>query len=47
MKGKLLGQVWLLRRALDHVRDGGSITLTSGTFQGKAQGQTLTPLLRH
>ncbi|WP_201760798.1 MULTISPECIES: SDR family oxidoreductase [unclassified Nonomuraea] len=29
---KLLGQVALARRALRHLRDGGSITLTGGTF---------------
>jgi len=32
LQGKLLGQVALLRRALHHLRDGGSVTLTSGTF---------------
>lgn len=32
VRGKLLGQVALARRALRHVRDGGSITLTGGTF---------------
>ena len=30
LQGKLLGQVQLVRDALAHVRDGGSITLTSG-----------------
>jgi NAD(P)-dependent dehydrogenase (short-subunit alcohol dehydrogenase family) len=30
LEGKLLGQVQLVRDALAHVRDGGSITLTSG-----------------
>ncbi|MEO3801184.1 short chain dehydrogenase [Nonomuraea sp. B1E8] len=30
--GKLLGQVALARRALGRLRDGGSITLTGGTF---------------
>ncbi|MFE4974347.1 short chain dehydrogenase [Kitasatospora sp. NPDC056651] len=32
LQGKLLGQVALARRALHHLRDGGSITLTGGTF---------------
>jgi NAD(P)-dependent dehydrogenase (short-subunit alcohol dehydrogenase family) len=32
LPGKLLGQVGLLRRALHHLRDGGSVTLTSGAF---------------
>lgn len=32
LPGKLLGQVRLARTALHHVRDGGSITLTGGTF---------------
>jgi NAD(P)-dependent dehydrogenase (short-subunit alcohol dehydrogenase family) len=30
LKGKLLGQVSLARHAMRHLRDGGSITLTSG-----------------
>ncbi|MFM9608743.1 short chain dehydrogenase [Streptomyces sp. V2] len=32
LHGKLLGQIALTRRAAAHLRDGGSITLTSGTF---------------
>ncbi|WP_131736462.1 short chain dehydrogenase [Actinomadura roseirufa] len=32
-RGKLLGQVHLVRRAARHLRDGGSVTLTSGTFE--------------
>lgn len=32
LHGKLLGQVALLRLALPHLRDGGSVTLTAGTF---------------
>ncbi len=32
LSGKLLGQIGLVRRALRHVRDGGSITLTGGKF---------------
>lgn len=38
LRGKLLGQVALVRRALGRLRDGGSITLTGGTF--------VTPLAR-
>lgn len=45
LQGKLLGQVWLLRRALDHVRDGGSITLTSGTFQQPTPGGSFGALV--
>ncbi|MFG2943528.1 short chain dehydrogenase [Streptomyces sp. NPDC048282] len=43
--GKLLGQVALLRRALNHVRDGGSITLTSGTFQEPTPGSSFGSLV--
>lgn len=32
LQGKLLGQLHLVRRAIRHLRDGGSITLTSGVF---------------
>lgn len=32
LQAKLLGQIGLVRRALHHVRDGGSITLTGGKF---------------
>ncbi|MFE4610842.1 hypothetical protein ACFRK5_21205 [Streptomyces niveus] len=32
LDGKLIGQVNLVRRSLTHVRDGGSLTLTSGRF---------------
>jgi NAD(P)-dependent dehydrogenase (short-subunit alcohol dehydrogenase family) len=32
LKGKLFGQVSLARQAIAHVRDGGSITLTSGAI---------------
>lgn len=38
LKGKLMGQVALLRRALHHVRDGGSVTLTSGVFHEPTPG---------
>ncbi|MFE9410790.1 short chain dehydrogenase [Streptomyces sp. NPDC006704] len=45
LKGKLLGQVALVRRAVDHVRDGGSITLTSGTFQEPTPGSSFGALV--
>lgn len=45
LKGKLLGQVKLLRRALDHVGDGGSITLTSGIFQEPTPGSSFGALV--
>ncbi|TDE12666.1 short chain dehydrogenase [Jiangella asiatica] len=32
LPGKLLGQVRLVRTALHHLNDGGSVTLTGGTF---------------
>jgi NAD(P)-dependent dehydrogenase (short-subunit alcohol dehydrogenase family) len=35
----------LLRRALDHVRDGGSITLTSGVFQEPTPGSSFGALV--
>jgi NAD(P)-dependent dehydrogenase (short-subunit alcohol dehydrogenase family) len=38
---KLIGQVNLVRRALRHVRDGGSITLTSGRFTEPVPGSSL------
>jgi NAD(P)-dependent dehydrogenase (short-subunit alcohol dehydrogenase family) len=38
LDGKLLGQVTLVRRALHHLRDGGSITLTSGVFDEPTPG---------
>ncbi|MGC0415681.1 short chain dehydrogenase [Embleya sp. AB8] len=41
VEGKLLGQVNLVRRALAHVRDGGSITLTSGRFAEPVPGSSL------
>jgi NAD(P)-dependent dehydrogenase (short-subunit alcohol dehydrogenase family) len=41
MRGKLLGQVALARRALRHLRDGGSITLTGGTFSAPLPGGSL------
>ncbi len=45
LEGKLLGQVRLLRRALHHVRDGGSITLTSGTFEKPTPGSSFGALV--
>ncbi|MFY4722307.1 short chain dehydrogenase [Streptomyces sp. LaBMicrA B280] len=45
LKGKLLGQVALLRRSVQHVRDGGSITLTSGTFQESTPGSSFGALV--
>jgi NAD(P)-dependent dehydrogenase (short-subunit alcohol dehydrogenase family) len=33
LQGKLLGQLHLVRRAIRNLRDGGSITLTSGVFE--------------
>jgi NAD(P)-dependent dehydrogenase (short-subunit alcohol dehydrogenase family) len=41
LKGKLLGQVALLLRAVRHLRDGGSITLTSGTFKEPTVGSAV------
>lgn len=32
LRSKLMGQVWLARIAMDHLRDGGSITLTAGVL---------------
>ncbi|MGY0060543.1 short chain dehydrogenase [Streptomyces sp. LZ34] len=41
LDGKLIGQVTLVRRALAHVRDGGSVTLTSGRFTEPIPGSSL------
>ncbi|SEG96937.1 NAD(P)-dependent dehydrogenase, short-chain alcohol dehydrogenase family [Nonomuraea solani] len=41
LDGKLLGQVNLVRQALPHVRDGGSITITSGRFAEPVPGSSL------
>ncbi|MGP8297953.1 short chain dehydrogenase [Streptomyces inhibens] len=38
LQGKLLGQVHLVRRALPHLRDGGALVLTSGTFERPTPG---------
>jgi NAD(P)-dependent dehydrogenase (short-subunit alcohol dehydrogenase family) len=44
-RGKLLGQVALARRAVRHLRDGGSITLTGGTFSAPLPGGSLGALI--
>ncbi|MFB7124215.1 short chain dehydrogenase [Kitasatospora xanthocidica] len=41
LQGKLLGQIALARRAQHHLRDGGSITLTGGTFTTPMVGGSL------
>ncbi|MER6141029.1 short chain dehydrogenase [Streptomyces sparsogenes] len=41
LDGKLIGQVNLVRRAIAHVRDGGSVTLTSGRFTEPVPGSSL------
>ncbi|WP_207757688.1 SDR family oxidoreductase [Nonomuraea cypriaca] len=41
LDGKLIGQVNLVRRALTRVRDGGSVTLTSGRFPEPVPGASL------
>jgi NAD(P)-dependent dehydrogenase (short-subunit alcohol dehydrogenase family) len=41
LDGKLVGQVNLVRRALAHVRDDGSVTLTSGRFAEPVPGSSL------
>ncbi|MGW6306884.1 SDR family oxidoreductase [Streptomyces niveus] len=45
LDGKLIGQVNLVRRALTHVRDGGSLTLTSGRFTEPVPGSSLGHLV--
>ncbi|UGQ12392.1 short chain dehydrogenase [Yinghuangia sp. ASG 101] len=45
VRGKLLGQVALARRALRHLRDGGSVTLTGGTFSAPLAGGSLGALV--
>ncbi len=44
-RGKLLGQVALARRAVRHLRPGGSITLTGGTFTTPLPGGSLGALI--
>ncbi|MEV5652823.1 short chain dehydrogenase [Nocardia sp. NPDC052254] len=41
LDGKLIGQVNLVRRAIAHVRDSGSVTLTSGRFAEPVPGSSL------
>jgi NAD(P)-dependent dehydrogenase (short-subunit alcohol dehydrogenase family) len=45
VQGKLLGQVGLARRAIRHLRDGGSVTLTAGTFPAPLAGGSLGALI--
>ncbi|MFJ8885736.1 short chain dehydrogenase [Streptomyces sp. NPDC102402] len=45
MRGKLLGQVALAQRAMRHLRRGGSVTLTGGTFATPMPGGSLGALV--
>ncbi|WP_407559959.1 short chain dehydrogenase [Streptomyces sp. 184] len=45
VRGKLLGQVALARRATRRLRDGGSVTLTGGTFSAPLAGGSLGALV--
>lgn len=45
VRGKLLGQVAVARRAVRHLRDGGSVTLTAGTFPAPLTGGSLGALI--
>ncbi|GAA5089605.1 short chain dehydrogenase [Nocardia iowensis] len=45
IQGKLLGQVALAQRAIRHLREGGSITLTGGTFDSPLAGGSLGALI--
>ncbi|MFJ7219848.1 short chain dehydrogenase [Amycolatopsis sp. NPDC098790] len=45
LRGKLLGQVALAHRAADRLADGGSITLTGGTFDEPLPGSGLGALV--
>jgi len=45
LKSKLLGQVALLVRAANHLNDGGSITLTGGTFKEPIPGSAMGALV--
>lgn len=45
LRGKLLGQVALVQRAAHHLPDGGSITLTAGTFAAPLPGGSLGALI--
>ncbi|MCM2387801.1 short chain dehydrogenase [Streptomyces albipurpureus] len=45
VRGKLLGQVALTQRAVHHLGEGGSITLTGGTFSAPLAGGSLGALI--
>ncbi len=45
LRSKLLGQVTLARRATQHLTDGGSITLTAGTFDTPIPGSSIGALV--
>jgi NAD(P)-dependent dehydrogenase (short-subunit alcohol dehydrogenase family) len=45
LRSKLLGQVALARRATQHLTDGGSITLTAGTFDTPLPGSSIGALV--
>jgi NAD(P)-dependent dehydrogenase (short-subunit alcohol dehydrogenase family) len=45
LRGKLLGQVALARRAVRYLPDGGSVTLTGGTFSVPLAGGSLGALI--
>ena len=45
LKSKLLGQVNLVRRALGHLRDSGSITVTGGTLADPTPGSAIGALV--
>jgi NAD(P)-dependent dehydrogenase (short-subunit alcohol dehydrogenase family) len=45
VRGKLLGQVALARRTMRYLRDGGSVTLTGGTFSDPLVGGSLGALI--
>lgn len=45
LQGKLFGQLHLVRRAIQHLRDGGSITLTSGVFERPMVGGSFGALV--
>lgn len=45
LQAKLIGQVHLVRQALRHLRDGGSITLTTGTLRQSTHAHTLDALV--
>lgn len=45
LHGKLLGQVALLRLAVPHLRDGGSVTLTAGSIDPAMEGAAFGALV--